>query len=201
MRLGILSEKYEGGGAGTISTGEGDAGGVSYGTFQLATNTGSAASFVAWLQERSDFGKGYGDMLSKCEPGSLEFSHLWLWLADTDPEGFAALQDEYVKPKYYDAACEVAGKRGVDTEGMPDALKCVLFSNAIQHGAYWAGVLLADAFSTDPARWIRNIYNTKLTDMTWSDGAPSLRPGLFERWENEKQEALAMLAEGDHAGV
>ena len=112
MRIGTLSEKYEGGGAGTISTGEGDAGGVSYGTYQLATNTGSAAAFVEWLEERSDYGKGYGEFLAKDEPGSLEFSSQWTYLADTDPEGFAALQDEYVKPSYYDAACEVAEKRG-----------------------------------------------------------------------------------------
>ena len=51
MRIGILSEKYEGGGPATVSTGEGDPlGGVSYGTYQLATNTGSAAAFVEWLQ-------------------------------------------------------------------------------------------------------------------------------------------------------
>lgn len=31
MRLGILSEKYEGGGPATISTGAGDSGGVSVG--------------------------------------------------------------------------------------------------------------------------------------------------------------------------
>ena len=30
MRIGILSEKYEGGGVSTISTGNGDSGGVSY---------------------------------------------------------------------------------------------------------------------------------------------------------------------------
>ena len=193
MRLGTLSEKYEGGGPGTVSTGDGDSGGVSYGTYQLATNTGSAAAFVEWLQERSDYGKGYGDLLAQAEPGGLEFSRYWTYLADTDPEGFAALQDEFVKPRYYDAACEVAKQRGVDTDSMPEALKCVLFSNAIQHGAYWAGVLLADSYSADPAQWIRNVYNTKLTDPSWSDGAPSLRPGLFSRWENERDDAIALL--------
>ena len=30
MRLGSLSEKYEGGGVATVSTGDGDSGGVSY---------------------------------------------------------------------------------------------------------------------------------------------------------------------------
>ena len=193
MRLGTLSEKYEGGGPGTVSTGDGDSGGVSYGTYQLATNTGSAAAFVEWLQGRSDYGKGYGELLAQAEPGGLEFSRYWTYLADTDSEGFAALQDEFVKPRYYDAACEVAKQRGVDTDSLPEALQCVLFSNAIQHGAYWAGVLLADSYSSDPAQWIRNIYNTKLADPSWSDGAPSLRPGLFSRWENERDDAIVLL--------
>lgn len=197
MNIGCLAAKYESNGdVGSVSTGDNDAGGISYGRWQLATNTGSAAAFVNWLQERSDYGKSYGGMLAQFEPGSLEFSNLWTWIADTDSEGFAALQDEYVKPRYYDAACEVAQNRGVDTDSMPEALKCVLFSNAIQHGAYWAGVLLADSFSSDPVRWIRNVYDTKLTDMSWSDGAPSLRPGLFVRWESEKQDAIALLTEG-----
>lgn len=31
MRIGLLSERYEGGGPETVSTGKGDSGGVSYG--------------------------------------------------------------------------------------------------------------------------------------------------------------------------
>lgn len=197
MRLGILSEKYEGGGCGTISTGEGDSGGISYGTYQLASATGSVTEFVDWLLDRADFGAGYGALLDRFEPGTLEFSTQWTWLADTDPDGFAKLQDEYIAPRYFGAACEEAQGRGVDTETMPDALKCVLFSNAVQHGAYYAGELLAESFCDDPTEWICRIYDTKITDPSWSSGAPSLRPGLFARWESEKQDALILLAGGD----
>lgn len=196
MRLGILSEKYEGGGPATISTGAGDSGGVSYGTYQLATNTGSVANFVAWLVMRSDFGRDYGIALSHYQPGSQEFSAEWLALADTDPDGFGWLQDEYVKPRYYDAAATVAQERGIDTDNMPDAIKCVLFSNAIQHGPRNAGELLADCYDPDPAEWIRKIYDAKIIDPDWSSGAPDLRPGLFARWESEKQDATILLNGG-----
>ena len=193
MRIGCLSEKYEGGGPATISTGADDSGGVSYGTYQLATNIGSVAAFVEWLLARQDFCQDYGALLAKFEPGTVEFSAEWLAIAETDPDGFGALQDEYVKPRYYDAAVTVAQDRGIDTDTMPDALKCVLFSNAIQHGPRNAGELLADSYADDPAEWIRKIYDAKISDPDWSSGAPGLRPGLFARWENEKQDAIALL--------
>src|ERR1044072_9394224 len=43
--LGSLSSKYEtsGRGPGTVSTGSGDPGGVSYGSYQIATQTGTVA--------------------------------------------------------------------------------------------------------------------------------------------------------------
>lgn len=193
MNIGILSSKYEGGGIATISTGDGDSGGISYGSYQLATNTGSVASFVSWLQSRTDYGKNYGDMLARNAPGSLEFSADWLFLANNDPEGFAALETEYILPSYYYPACDVAKEYDVDTDNMPFALQCVLFSNAIQHGNYWGGRLIAESYNPDPAIWIANVYNTKLTDISWSNGAPTLRPGLFARWESERDDAIALL--------
>lgn len=197
MKLDCLSAKYEGGGAGSISTGEGDPlGGVSYGTYQLSTAKGTVSAFVDWLQQRYDFGQDYGNLLAKNPPGSREFSADWLLLAQIDEQGFGNLQTEFVTPKYFDSACDEAWRRGIDCSALPDALKCVLFSNAIQHGAYWAGTLLAESYDADPAEWIRRVYNTKLSDPSWSEGSPDLRPGLFERWENEMADALYILGGG-----
>lgn len=191
MRLGILSEKYEGGGPATISTGEGDSGGVSYGTYQFATNTGTVDNFIAWLIEQGGVKAGYGAMLEKYPAGSLEFSNQWTWIAENEAD-FGEWQDEFVKPRYYDAAYEYAKEYGLAVE-LPFALQAVLFSNAIQHGAYWAGRLVAESYNPDPVEWITTIYDTKLNDMSWSSGAPSLRYGLFNRWENEKQDAIKLL--------
>ena len=162
MRIGALSEKYEGGGPATVSTGAGDAGGVSYGTYQLAANTGSVRSFIGWLLERNDFGKDYGNALNAFEPGSSAFSEKWKDLAETDPEGFGNLQDEYVLPSYYEPAIEVLKERGVSADTLPDALKAVVFSNSIQHGYYNAGELVADSYDESPEEWIRKIYDTKI---------------------------------------
>jgi LysM repeat protein len=53
VELGVLSAKYETGGRGPgiVSTGSGDPGGVSYGSYQMATKTGTVARFVS----QSDF--------------------------------------------------------------------------------------------------------------------------------------------------
>ena len=47
--LGTLSSKYETGGRGPgiVSTGKGDAGGVSYGSYQMSSKLGVAAKFVS----------------------------------------------------------------------------------------------------------------------------------------------------------
>ena len=193
MDIGYLSEKYEGEGPATISSGEGDSGGISYGSYQLATNEGTVANFVSWLQARTDCYKGYGDLLAKNPPGSREFSADWLSLANTDEQGFGQMQTEFVMPQYYDPACKVAKENGVDMDAAPDALKCVLFSNAIQHGPRNAGELIAESYSNDPIEWITKVYDTKINDPDWSSGAPSLRRGLFNRWEHEKQDAIALL--------
>lgn len=47
MALGDLSASYESNGnPGCVSTGYGDLGGISYGTYQLASNAGSVDAFI-----------------------------------------------------------------------------------------------------------------------------------------------------------
>ncbi len=72
-RLGALSERYESGGRGpgTVSTGVGDPGGVSYGLYQLATRTGTAAAFVAAE------GKRWAADFAGRTPGSAAFTAAW----------------------------------------------------------------------------------------------------------------------------
>lgn len=195
MRLGYLSEKYEGAGPDTISTGEGDSGGVSYGTYQLATNTGSVVAFVNWLLNRHDYGKGYGEYLQPYEPGTAEFSEAWRHLAKTDRDGFATLQDEYAKPQYYEAAANMLRSRDIEPDNWPEALQMSLFANAVQHGPFYAAQLFAEAMqhTSEPEDILWNVYQIKLTDMSWSKGAESLRPGLFARWQSERDDAIKIL--------
>src|SRR6478736_3004866 len=78
--LGKLSEKYESGnrGPGTVSTGKGDPGGVSYGTYQLASKVGRADAFVK---------RYYPDTFKGLKGGTDEFTQRWKELAAKDPKG------------------------------------------------------------------------------------------------------------------
>jgi len=197
VSIGILSQKNEGGGPGSYNSGTGDAGGASYGTYQFATNAGTVAEFIAWLQARDDYGKDYGNKLAQFESGTEKFKEAWIELADTDEQGFGALQDEFVMPEYYKCAADHARERGIDIDNVPHAIQCVLFSNAIQHGPITAADLLADTYDPDPVLWIHNIYQTKINDPDWISGAPDQRVGLHNRWLREEVQATAILATGE----
>lgn len=66
--------------------------GVVYGIHRFGSNLGTAEKFVGWLKNRNHI---YGQMLSRCHVGSLEFSACWLDIAQADPDGFSELQEEY----------------------------------------------------------------------------------------------------------
>jgi len=70
---------------GTVSGGQSDPGGVSYGTYQLASKTGTAAAFVA------NEGRRWAALLPGV-PGSAEFSAGWRDVAQREPEAFGEAQ-------------------------------------------------------------------------------------------------------------
>src|SRR5881409_1347404 len=93
--LGKLSEKYESGnrGPGTVSTGRGDPGGVSYGTYQLASKIGRADAFVK---------RYYPDEFKGLKGGTEEFTKKWKELAASDADGLRKNEHEYIKETHYD---------------------------------------------------------------------------------------------------
>ena len=94
-RLGKLSENYESGGRGpaTVSTGIGDPGGVSYGTYQLASKIGRADEFVR---------KYYPEEFKGLKGGAPEFTRRWKELAEKDPAGLRRNEHEFIKETHYD---------------------------------------------------------------------------------------------------
>src|ERR1041385_7235485 len=96
--LGSLSAKYETGGRGpgVVSSGAGDYGGVSYGSYQMATNTGTVKSFVTqagfpWLQD-----------FANLTAGTPQFTAVWKRIASQQPDEFQKAQHAYIKKTHYD---------------------------------------------------------------------------------------------------
>lgn len=205
--LGKLSERHESNGdPACVSSGVGDAGGRSYGKYQFSSRYGIVDAFVKWLCSHSvpEFAN-YGKVLQAAGPvNSDAFIAKWREIGSIDPGHFGELQYDYTKQKYYDAAAaNLLSWYGFDISGRSMALKNVLWSNAVQHAPHYGAELFRDAallagqalLAMDDADLIWNIYEVKLTDMSWSSGSPAQRPGLFGRWRRERNEALSMLQE------
>lgn len=129
VRLGALSAQFESGGRGpgTVSGGQGDPGGVSYGTYQLASKTGTVADFVgaegaAWPQLRDS------------RPGTPAFSAAWKAIADRDPAAFDAAQHAFIERTHYrPVVAQVKAQTGVDLDARAQAVRDAVWSASVQH--------------------------------------------------------------------
>lgn len=201
--LGKLSSRYESNGdPGSVSDGWGDAGGVSYGCYQLATNVGSVDSFMRWAH-----GNPLVEGLSQYSPGSDEFSAEWKRVAEENPEEFEALQHGYISYAYYEPSIELLRQAGYNIENHSEIMKDVVWSRAVQYGTGYIVEMFEDAVKSigypslsyvdavnfDKAM-ITAIYMDVCSSEEWTSGSPALRQGLYNRFANECQDALGLLA-------
>lgn len=139
-RLGALSEQFESGdrGAGAVSTGRGDPGGVSYGIWQLSSRVGTAAAFVA--AEGSAWSHEFGD----ARPGTAAFSATWRAIAAREEQAFAQAQHAFIERTHYrPAIAAVLHATGCDLDARHAAVRDAAWSVAVQHGG--AARILTDA--------------------------------------------------------
>ena len=205
--LGKLSEQFETGGRGpgTVSTGIGDAGGASYGSYQMTSipDGGTVKRFVT----QPDF--PFRDTFAPCAPGSAEFTAAWKALATNRRDEFHACQHEFIKKTHFDRlARKILQDGGLDVLTRSHALQDVIWSTAVQHGG-----------STDiPSRAVRTVrasrsdrdFDRQLilaiyaergrkdangTLVHFSRNSPQVQKGVAARFVEEQRKALAMLDE------
>ena len=213
MGLGDLSAKYESNGnPATVSTGYGDLGGISYGAYQLASAEGSVDEFIEWGLEQRGFYNDYARALyNSGDVNSALFIDQWKELGAIDPQGFKAMQYDYIKYAYYDRAVERLKRNLFDIDKHSDTLKDVLWSRAVQYGDKYGVDLFIEALQFIPGyteEWnlsyvdhirfdydlIAGIYRANSTDEWISPKlAPDVYEGVYDRMRNEKREALDML--------
>jgi hypothetical protein len=203
--LGKLSEKYESGGRGpgTVSTGRGDPGGVSYGTYQLASKLGRADEFVK---------RYYPDEFKGLKGGTDVFTRKWKELGDKDPAGLRKNEHAFIRETHYEPqVAKLAKELGLDVTKRSAALRDVVWSTAVQHGPNTDVIVVAarsllkngtkiEAVSDEAL--IRAIYaerGRKTADgklARFKGVSDDWIPGLTKRFENELADALAMLNRG-----
>ena len=202
--LGALSAKYETGGRGpgTVSTGAGDFGGVSYGSYQMASKMGVPTKFVTQpgFPWRQDF--------ANLTAGTAAFTAVWKRIAAEQTADFQRAQHEYIKKTHYDLLCsKILGDDGLDVNTRSRAVQDVVWSTAVQHGPGTPIVHRACSSltcKTTDANYdellIRAIYaerGKKKADGNlayFSRSSKSVQAGVANRFKSELQDALKMLA-------
>lgn len=198
-RLGKLSEKFESkGDPGAI--GNDSTGGFSYGTYQIASKTGSINAFLEFLQTHApDF---YNSLIAAggsqgAKDGTIEFKSTWKKLAED--EKFDQMQYQFIKQKFYDVQVSLLDKIGLDVEQRSEALKNVVWSTAVQHGAHTN--LIKEALSGKEAatlsdkQIINAIYDERSkVDEHFRNSTDNVKESVKIRFAQERHDALVMLA-------
>jgi len=197
--LGSVSASFESGGKGvsTVSTGKGDNGGVSYGSHQLSSKTGSMTAFL-----RSEQGSKYYDQFRGLQPGTKEFNEKYKEIAKNDGAGFEEAQNSYItKTHYAPVAGHFKDKYGVDPEQRSRALKEAMYSVGVQYGAggakkltdeAWDGV---DVSKADDAELIQKLQDYRASSVTakFKSSSGAVQQSVANRAKDENTALQKML--------
>ncbi len=196
--LGWVSSKFESrGGAGTVSSGKGDRGGASYGTYQLASKTGTLQAFLK--------SSGYDKQFTGLAPGSKEFNAKWKTLASTDPN-FGAAQHNFIQKTHYDPQMRKLAKAGIDLTNRGQAVQEAVFSTSVQYGPGSSVITKAlagkNVAAMSDAQVVSAIQDYKLAnnDRLMKSSSADVRAGVAKRIVNEKAVLLG-AANNNNAAV
>ena len=213
--LGSLSEEFESGGRGpgTVSSGVGDPGGVSYGVYQLASKTGTCAAFV------KAEGKQWATEFAGKTPGTADFTTAWKAIAAREEQAFRAAQHAFIERMHYrPVTAAVQDRKGLDLDSRHNAVRDATWSCAVQHGK--AATILIDAIdATDreadrtdadyDRKLIDSIYDVRITYVLSVAANAKLPQGSRDqlisitrnRYPRERANALAMFGTAAPAGA
>lgn len=185
--IGDLSKRYESNGEpGCISNGLGDAGGKSYGMYQMSSRMGVVDDYIQWLHNN---GYWFAENLAEHPVGSIAFDEAWRWLAYSDNKNdFAASQHNYIGDTYYKPAVAALKTAMYDVEDKHhDIMRDVVWSRTVQYGVGNIVEMFLTAcnklgypnlsYVDDKAydkRMIKAIYLDVCSTREWTDGSPAL---------------------------
>jgi hypothetical protein len=190
--FGIAGKFESGNDAGKISSGVGDAGGKSYGQFQLSSKTGDVNKFLK--------GSGYEEQFKGLEIGSKEFDAKWQNLAKND-EKFSQAQKEHAKKTHFDPQMTKLQEAGVHLESRGDTVKAAVFSTANQYGANTSTITKAlsgkDTSKMSDEEIVNTIQDYKQANVksNFKSSNENVQAGVSKRIEQERKLLNQQLAE------
>lgn len=194
--LGSVSEHFESGGrgVGTVSSGAGDAGGVSYGKHQLASANGSMAKFL-----RSDEGAQFAPEFAGLQPGSAAFNQKYKEVVANNGAAFDEAQSNYIgRTHYAPQAAKVSEATGVDMSKRGKAVQEMLFSTGVQYGPGSSVVVNAlrgkDVNSMSDAQIVDTVQNYKADTVGqyFRSSSAGVQQSVANRAAKEKQALLTL---------
>lgn len=197
--LGQTSQKFESGGRGAaaVSRGIGDAGGASYGTYQLSSRTGTLNEFLK--------DSGYASKFEGLKPGTKAFNNKWKEVAAND-QSFGKAQHDFIKRTHYDPAMQRLQEAGIDLSSRGPAVKDAIWSTSVQYGAGTArrkagavGMVKealkgADVSQLSDAEIISRIQDYKASNNSrlFRSSSSATKMATLNRAREEKQALLAL---------
>lgn len=193
-KLGVTSAQYESrGGVGTISSGRGDHGGVSYGTYQMSSKTGTADAYA----RQSRYAKQFGG----AKAGSREFSAVWARIAQTDAAGFEKDQHDYIKRTHFDPAVKMLRDMGIDIAKAGPAVHDAVWSTSVQFGPAKAARMINAALGgklggdREAVQAIQG-YKIRNNSALFSSSSASVQAGTLRRAHAELNSLTRLAAAG-----
>lgn len=200
MKLGALSQRFESNGdPGAI--GYDEVGGTSYGTYQIASRTGTFDNFLTYLKEADPSVYGQLAKAGQANTGSTAGSvpTMWTRIAKEQPERFAQLQHDFIEHTHYQPAAEtILRQTGVDVAQQPEAVRQVLWSTATGHGPGGAAKIFGEAIARvgtkDLVKLLQAVYDIRKTQ--YGSSTDSVRKAVQKRYDKESSLAIRNLMLG-----
>jgi hypothetical protein len=198
---GFLAARFESG-SNPGAIGFDRVGGTSYGTFQIASRPGTMDRFIEFLKTEAPELASRLKAAGPANTGSAQgdMPDVWKSIAEEDPDGFFALQHDFIKESHLKPAARwIAEQTGIDVLGRNQALSEVLFSTSVQHGARGSAAIFARAVEKamgesgvnfDKAL-IKEVYKDRAEQ--FGSSTADVREAVKSRLSREEGLALSLL--------
>jgi gas vesicle protein len=204
-QLGSLSAQYESrGDPTTVADNQGDRGGASYGTYQIASETGAMQGYLNFLQTAHpeifrQLSAAGGDQAARRK--DPRFVEAWQSIM-SDPVA-AQTQHDYILASYFLPIVDnIQEATGIDVLERSRAVQDVLWSTSVQHGTAGAITVWRNAMSrlgSNPTdeEIIRAIYAERGAEngmRYFSGSSANIRQSVVNRFPREMADAISMLS-------
>ena len=139
-KRGYISQNYEApSGIGTISTGEGDAGGASYGTHQFSSAMGTTEEFVDYVGKNEPEDSPLRALIGPTDFGDSNgaFANTWRSLSKSHPDLLTNVAQAFTDVRYYETPLQKLREKDselADLVEKNEGLSELFYSTSVQHG-------------------------------------------------------------------